>query len=462
MFARKSSLRLDADRDPDLEAKFAAVMRSQAVIEFSLGGVVLTANDNFLRAVGYSLAEIEGKHHAMFVDPAEAASADYQAFWRRLNAGEFIDGKFRRIGKGGREIWIQAAYTPVLDASGRPVKVMKIATDITQTEQQAQQNEAARRRAEEDQEKVVRAMAVSLKALSQGDLTCHIDAQLEGAYAAIREDFNSAISSLRSAVEVIAGAADPLRRASEEISNAAGDLSNRTEQQAASLEETAAALDEITATVKNSAGGAREASRVASGAKSAAERSGEVVTEAVEAMTGIEQSSRKITEIIGVIDEIAFQTNLLALNAGVEAARAGEAGKGFAVVATEVRALAQRSAEAAKEIKALISSSREQVEKGVSLVGATGEALSGLVSRATEIDELISEIARSSEEQSTSLGQVNGAVNEMDKVVQQNAAMVEQTTTAAGQLRSRIEELSSAVARFRTGAEVSRSRSAAA
>ena len=446
----------------EAELRFSALLRSQAFIEFSLDGAILDANENFCQAMGYGLQEIVGRHHSMFVDPAEAAGQDYRDFWRKLNAGEFVAAKFRRVANGGREVWIQASYNPVLDGHGRPIRVMKIATDITDAEQAAARNEAARQAAEREQAEVVAALGAVLKQLSNGDLAARVGAEFKGANATIKADFNAAMQSLETTFAQITRAAEPMRLGAEEIARAANDLSRRTEQQASALEETAAALDEITTTVNNSTQGARQASAVATESKREAERSGQVVHEAVEAMTAIEQSSRKITDIIGVIDEIAFQTNLLALNAGVEAARAGDAGKGFAVVAQEVRGLAQRSSEAAKEIRQLISSSREQVEHGVSLVGATGEALNGLVSRAAEIDQLISDIARSAEEQSTSLAQVNSAVNEMDKVTQQNAAMVEQTSAAAATLQERSFDLGSAVAKFHLGHEAGHAHPAAA
>ena len=249
----------------------------------------------------------------------------------------------------------------------------------------------------------------------------------------------------------IATSSGGIRSASDEIATASDDLSRRTEQQAASLEETAAALDQITATVRRGAEGAKQATTAASGAKGDAVRSGEVMTDAVNAMGEIEQSSSQITQIIGVIDEIAFQTNLLALNAGVEAARAGDAGRGFAVVAQEVRALAQRSAAAAKEIETLIANSSAQVQRGVRLVGDTGQALSAIVAKVTEIDALIAEIAQSSEEQATGLAQVNTAVNQMDQVTQQNAAMVEEATAASSSLKSEALELANLVGRFDIG-----------
>ena len=311
--------------------------------------------------------------------------------------------------------------------------------------------EAERQLVADEQSAVVTALADSLKRLSQGDLTARISAPFNGRYQQIKDDFNAAIDSLREAMTAIAASTSGLRAGSDEIAAASDDLSRRTEQQAASLEETAAALDEITATVKRSAEGAKQASTAASDATVGAAKSGDEMKDAVAAMGEIEQSSRQITNIIGVIDEIAFQTNLLALNAGVEAARAGEAGRGFAVVAQEVRALAQRSAEAAREIKTLIASSTGQVERGVKLVGDTGKALAGIVTKIADIDTLVSEIAQSSQEQATGLNQVNTAVNQMDQVTQQNAAMVEQATAAASNLRAEAGELERLVSRFQTG-----------
>ncbi len=298
---------------------------------------------------------------------------------------------------------------------------------------------------------MVNGLADGLSRLSQGDLTCAITADFPGEYAKLKTDFNAAVEQLRDAMTVVLGNIGGIRSGSSEISQAADDLSRRTEQQAASLEETAAALDEITATVNRTASGARQASDVVQAARGDAESSGTVVREAVTAMGAIEKSANEISQIIGVIDEIAFQTNLLALNAGVEAARAGDAGRGFAVVAQEVRALAQRSAQAAKEIKALISASSQQVGQGVELVGETGRALDKIVAQVADIDALISEIAASAQEQATGLAEVNTAVNQMDQVVQQNAAMVEQSTAATHALKSETAELNRLISRFRTG-----------
>ncbi|MBU1385215.1 MAG: cache domain-containing protein, partial [Alphaproteobacteria bacterium] len=300
---------------------------------------------------------------------------------------------------------------------------------------------------------VVEALGEGLDHLMRGDLTYTLTQTFPADYAKLQADFNAAIGQLKEAMSVVSNNVSAIRSGAGEIAQASDDLSRRTEQQAASLEETAAALDEITATVNRTASGARQASETVQAAKGDAETSGNVVRDAVGAMGAIEKSAQEISQIIGVIDEIAFQTNLLALNAGVEAARAGDAGRGFAVVASEVRALAQRSAEAAKEIKVLISASTSQVNAGVSLVGQTGEALQRIVSRVAEIDGLVSEIAASAQEQATGLQQVNTAVNQMDQVTQQNAAMVEQSTAASHSLSQEAETLAGSVSRFQIGAD---------
>ncbi len=329
-------------------------------------------------------------------------------------------------------------------------------------EEERARNEAIRAATAAEQAKVVAALADGLEQLSAGNLTHRLTEAFPADYRKLQEDFNAAMAQLEDAMTVVVGNVRGIRSGSGEISEAAGQLSRRTEQQAASLEETAAALDEITATVRKSATGAKTCADVVLAARGDAQTSGEVVQQAVSAMSEIENSSKEIGLIIGVIDEIAFQTNLLALNAGVEAARAGEAGKGFAVVASEVRALAQRSAEAAKEIKALISASTTQVGSGVRLVGETGEALQRIVSRVAEIDELIREIAASAQEQSTGLAQVNIAVNQMDQMTQQNAAMVEESTAASQSLANEAETLAGSVARFRIGAVAEQARRPAA
>jgi methyl-accepting chemotaxis protein len=322
-------------------------------------------------------------------------------------------------------------------------------------EQERQQVEAERAAAAQQQEFVVHSVAAGLEKLSSGDLLFRLTTAFGGDYEKLRGDFNAAMDKLQETMQSIATNTQGVRSGAEEITQASDDLSRRTEQQAASLEETAAALDQITATVRRTAEVANEARNLVSTSKTDAERSGEVVRQTVGAMDGIESSSKQIANIIGVIDEIAFQTNLLALNAGVEAARAGDAGRGFAVVATEVRALAQRSADAAKEIKTLISASTQQVDVGVKLVSETGQALGRIVTQVSQLNGLVAELAASAKEQATGLGEVNAAVNQMDQVTQQNAAMVEQATAASHGLSSEVQELGRLVGQFRIGESVS-------
>jgi methyl-accepting chemotaxis protein len=294
-------------------------------------------------------------------------------------------------------------------------------------------------------------LSAALKALADGDLTARISEKFSDKFEVLAENFNASMVRLQDTMASIAANAEGVHSTAAEVTQASDNLSQRTEQQAATLEETAAALDEITATVRKTAEGAGEARHLVTNAKQDAESSTAVVHETVTAMNGIEHSSKQISNIIGVIDEIAFQTNLLALNAGVEAARAGDAGRGFAVVATEVRALAQRSADAAKEIKALISGSGQQVQAGVKLVADTGRALGRIVEQVAKLNDLIAEIAASAREQATGLDQVNNAVNQMDQVTQQNAAMVEQTTAASHSLAHEADALSRLVGQFKVG-----------
>ena len=301
-----------------------------------------------------------------------------------------------------------------------------------------------------DRERAVVAVSIGagLAKLAAKDLSYRMSSDIPEAYRQLQSDFNAAIAQLEEAMRSVTDSTSVIRAGTEEISTASDDLSQRTEQQAAGLEETAAALHEITSTVGKTAESANHAQQVASVADEDAKKSAEVVRQAVKAMDGIANSSKQISQIIGVIDEIAFQTNLLALNAGVEAARAGEAGRGFAVVASEVRALAQRSAEAAKEIKGLISASTAQVDHGVKLVAETGSSLERIETQVAEINGVIAEIACGAKEQATALAEVNSAISQMDQGTQQNATMVEQSTAATHSLAQETSQLADLIGRF--------------
>jgi methyl-accepting chemotaxis protein len=303
----------------------------------------------------------------------------------------------------------------------------------------------------EERQLVSDSFGAALKRISDGDLTARITGALPEAYEALRDDFNHAISTLAQAIGNIGAGAGSIHLSAREIASASDDLAKRTERQAANLEETAAAVEQVTTTVRQTAQSANEANALVMAARDNAQRSGEVVEEAITAMGEIQASSAAIANIIEVIDEIAFQTNLLALNAGIEAARAGEAGRGFAVVASEVRALAQRCADAAKDIQNLIAKSHGQVEDGVRSVGEVAQSLRQIVSQVVEVSAVFNTIRASTAEQATGLQAVNQAVNAMDQITQQNAAMVEQANAASQALTAESASIAAQLSAFRTG-----------
>ncbi len=458
------------EQNTDYAGKMAAISKTQAVIEFNMDGSIITANENFLQAMMYnSLDEIKGKHHSMFADAAYRASPDYKAFWESLNRGEANNGEFKRIKKNGEVIWLQAIYNPIADANGKFVKVVKYASDISKQKLAIEEinnliagvikgdlsnriNTApfegfyrdmtdSMNKLMESVDAPVSAAVDVLNSLSEGDLTRSMAGEYQGAFNEMQTALNGTIEKLFGMVKQIIKAAQAVNSAATEISSGSTDLSQRTEEQASSLEETAASMEEITGTVKQNSQNASTANELSGKASAVAAEGGRVVDEAVSAMGSIERSSQKISDIIGVIDEIAFQTNLLALNAAVEAARAGEVGKGFAVVASEVRSLAGRSASASKEIKALISESAQQVKTGAQLVNQSGESLKGIVDSVKQVTNIVAEIASASAEQATGIDEINTAITQMDEVTQQNAALVEENTAAAQSMVEQAQEL---------------------
>jgi methyl-accepting chemotaxis protein len=407
-----------------------------------MNGVVIGANENFLRVFGYSLGELKGQHHDVLVDSTEREKAEYRSLWSKLARGEYESGKFRRRTRDGREVWVQASYNPILDAAGKPFKIVGYATDITMRVQLAEQLRNA----------VAQTQAV-VTAAAAGDLSQRIPMEGKtGELATLSGGVNSLIDVMADLVRQIQSTSGEVQSAADAISDGNQNLSRRTDEQAASLEETASSMEEMATTVRQTADNASHANQLAIAACGQAEKGGAVVGSAVAAMTGINAASGKIADIIGVIDSIAFQTNLLALNAAVEAARAGEQGRGFAVVASEVRSLAGRSATAAREIKTLIEDSVTRIAEGSRLVDESGHTLTGIVDAVRKVAAIVAEIAAASREQSAGIEQVNKAVTRMDEGTQQNAAMVEEASSASEAIVRQANLLSQMISRYRLAA----------
>lgn len=417
-------------KSADADGQLTAIGRSQAVISFNLDGTIIDANENFLGAVGYSLSEIVGKHHRMFVEEQEANSSEYKQFWANLRQGKFDQREYKRIGKGGREIWIQASYNPIFNANGEPVKVVKYATDIT-----------GRKRA-------VEIIGSALRRLAKGDLTSRIEEKLEGELDLIAQAYNQTIEQFSEIVRQLQQTSSGLRSATGEILAGANELGDRTAREASALEETSAAVEQLTSSVDESLGRAKQAAQMTTQVSHDADRVGEVMQNADHAMETIAQSSKEISNIIGLIDDIAFQTNLLALNASVEAARAGEAGKGFAVVAIEVRRLAQSAAESSSEIKRLIEKSTGEVANGAKLVADAGAQVKDIVTRISACSKVVDEITTTLTQQSNTINEISIAVRQIDDMAQKNAGLVEETNAAIEQCETQAAELDMVVDTF--------------
>ncbi|WP_136635687.1 methyl-accepting chemotaxis protein [Pseudooceanicola onchidii] len=437
------------DRRRD-QATLDAIENSKAKAEFTLDGAVVRANGNFQACVADHQVDSTD-----FMARLQAVDSDMTGtdIARTISAGEAVSGRFRAIGPDGATV-LDGGFYPIRDLKGKTGSILFIADDVTEEHTAMEQAEAARKQLEDNQKLVVDSLRIGLKAIASGDLTTRLSTPFAGEDDQLRVDFNNSTDHLTRAMSSVARETGAMQQETAEIVKASDDLAKRTEKQAMTLQETASSLDELTQTVASTATGTSRANQLVVEAQRSAESSGAVVDSAEHAMSEIAASSQEVVKVISVIDDIAFQTNLLALNAGVEAARAGEAGRGFAVVATEVRALAQRCADAAAEIGSLISRSGQHVSQGVELVGQTGAALKGIVQSIGEISDYIGEIARAGDEQSTSLSQINGAINQIDHATQQNAAMFEQTSSAAHALASRTQSLVSAIGQFSIGDDI--------
>jgi methyl-accepting chemotaxis protein len=444
------------DSQASKSAMFDAFSRSMAMIEFTIDGTILWANANFLQTIGYTLDEIKGRHHSLFVDPEHRMSAEYRDFWYELGQGISKVARFKRIGKGGREVYLQAAYSPVIDENGMTTKVVKLAADVTEDamrEIRAKEREDAIQDQQAEEKRVleekVNELSLNVQAASKGDLTQQVLVSGSDDMGRLGSSLSKMICDLRSIISEVMAAAQQQNEGARTIAESSANLSEGAQTQAASVEEMTAsvaqmieAMEVISKNANIAKGKAVETSKLAKGG-------GTTVEEAVNAMKMIQKSSEQINEIIQVISEIASQTNLLALNAAIEAARAGEHGLGFAVVADEVRKLAERSSEAAKEITKLIKESSRRVEEGASLSKKVGDSLKKIVESVDDTADGIGQIAASTEAQATSAQEVKAAIRSVSDTTESNAAASEEMAASAEQLGAQAQSLRDLVAKFR-------------
>ena len=446
----------------DLEGQIEAIGKSQAVIQFDMSGNILSANSNFLNALGYTLEEVVGKHHSIFVDSVYRESEEYTRFWENLRRGRYDSGLYRRLGKNGKEAWIQASYNPILDMDGKPFKVVKFATDVSdqvraeqalreavsQTQvvvEAAKVGELSRRINMEGKTGVIQELCGSVNelmetidttladvmqvsmSLAKGKLTEKITKEYPGIFGSVTEALNNTVDSLTDTVINVLSSTRALNDAANEVAATAQNLSQGASEQAASVEETSASMEQMSASINQNTENAKITDGMATKAAREAADGGVAVSETVKAM-------KSIATKIGIIDDIAYQTNLLALNAAIEAARAGEHGKGFAVVAAEVRKLAERSQIAAQEIG-------EVADSSVSLAEKAGFLLDEIVPSITKTSDLVQEISAASEEQSSGVAQISVAMDQLNKTAQQSSAASEQLASTAEELNSHAESL---------------------
>jgi methyl-accepting chemotaxis protein len=431
-------------KNAEVQSKIDALDKAQAVIEFDLEGRILAANANFLATVGYSLEEIVGKHHRMFCEEAYTASSEYADFWARLRSGQFDSGRYRRLGKGARIIWLQATYNPVYDANGQVYKVIKFASDITA---QVNLEESVMRRAEEDQRKVDLLLQVVQRAAG-GDLTGEIEMQGDEPIDQLADGIRHMMSDLRHVIAKVIEGAEHFSQSSTAIAGQSNSMASGTQLLGATVEEMNATIEELTASINSIASNARSADALAKDTQQQAERGAKAIDRSIEAMALINKSSEDIGEITKVIGEIASQTNLLAFNAAIEAARAGEHGLGFSVVADEVRKLAERSSQAAKEISKLINESAKRVVQGSEVSREASEAFDKIVFGVARTTQAMSEISCGADEQAVAAREVATAVQHIAEETEKTAATCDNIARACGELMKGAGELNTTVNHF--------------
>ncbi|WP_027795071.1 methyl-accepting chemotaxis protein [Paraburkholderia acidipaludis] len=428
----------------EYEGRIRAIDKAQAVIEFDTSGNVLHANQNFLDTLGYRLDEIQGRHHRMFCEEAYATSAEYREFWAKLNRGEYDAGRYKRIARGGRAVWIQATYNPIFDVNGRLYKVVKFAIDVTL---QVELEDSVKRRAQEDQSKVEKLLAVVSRAAS-GDLTGEVDVDGKDPIDQLAAGIKGMMSDLSGVIGKVVDSAGTFKDSSQDIAARADTVASGAQLLGATVEEMNASIEELTASINSIADNSRGADQLAKDTQQEAERGAKAVARSIEAMELINRSSEDIAEIIKVIGEIASQTNLLAFNAAIEAARAGEHGLGFSVVADEVRKLAERSSQATKEISKLINESVKRVAQGSEISKQAGEAFEKIVAGVSRTTQAISEISCGADEQLVAAREVSTAIQQVAEETEKSAGACDTIARAAASLKGGAEGLDKTVARF--------------